>query len=135
MPTGRSSSDLVAIFKATGDVSSAHLVMLSTRMSAERRAVRVLIGLHRYRDQHGKWPASLTAIRGWVSARVRTDPFSGKPFVCRVENGRPTLYSVGYNGKDDGGKHDPQWGRHLEDDEWIVKPTDYVFWPVPRRKP
>lgn len=58
------------------------------------------------------------------------DAYSGKPLVYRrTENGF-TLYSVGADRRDDGGKFDPRWG---ESPDESPEPTgeDLIFWPLP----
>ena len=48
---------------------------------------------------HGAWPASLAAL-----PPVPTDVIGGGPLHYRPEaNGAFTLYSIGWNGRDDGG--------------------------------
>ena len=58
--------------------------------------------------------------RGVVLAELRVDPFSGQDFVYQRQGESFTLYTVGDNLKDDGGRHDPRWAD-----------GDFVFWPRP----
>jgi len=53
-----------------------------------------------------------------VIACVQEDPFSGKPFCYRMEGQGFTLYSVGEDGRDDGGK--PSVKRGPRDIVWCV---------------
>lgn len=53
----------------------------------------------------------------------------GNPFIYRLQNGQPLLYSVAANGRDDGGCHTGSWG---DDGDSEPRPVDYVFWPVHR---
>jgi len=49
---------------------------------------------------------------------MTTDPFTGDRFVYRSGGGDFTLYSLGGNGVDDGGVHDPR-----------ADTNDVVYWP------
>ena len=74
------------------------------------------------RDANGRWPSSLRELDDDVVTRFATDPLGGKPFVYKLVEGEPMLYSAGRNAKDDGGRHDPRWGNKKPD-------ADFVFWP------
>jgi hypothetical protein len=98
---------------------------------ADRRATRIILALHRHHSRTGEWPSRLSELRPMLPASIRIDPFSGKPFIYRLQDGQPLLYGAGYNAKDDGGKHKP-YGYHSKFpdstmDAWEV---DYVYWPV-----
>jgi hypothetical protein len=113
-------------------------ITLSARGETRRRATHLLYALHREYNRTGKWPASLKNTPR-LPRTIRTDPFSGKDFCYRIENGQPLLYSVATNGQDDGGKHDPRWGESWKGKSWkdgqiTFTDTDYVFWPIPPRK-
>ncbi len=65
---------------------------------------RTAIALERYRLAHGEFPESLDALAPQFVAQVPHDVIGGKPLKYRREaNGQFTLYSVGWNEKDDGG--------------------------------
>ncbi len=65
---------------------------------------RVAIALERYHLAHGEFPESLDALAPQFIAQVPHDIIGGKPLKYRREaNGQFTLYSVGWNEKDDGG--------------------------------
>ncbi len=89
---------------------------LMTRSEAQRRAALVVTELNAYRQRTGRYPASLDVL-----ATDALDPFTGRPFVFRGTADGFTLYSVGGNGVDDAGRHDPQ-----------SPDADIVFWPRPR---
>jgi len=62
--------------------------------------------IKRYRQQRGAYPPSLEALRPELGEMI-IDPFTGKPFVYRVDPERGfQLYSVGENRADDGGRLD-----------------------------
>ncbi|HVU27789.1 MAG TPA: hypothetical protein VHG71_08660 [Verrucomicrobiae bacterium] len=66
---------------------------------------RVACALERYRLAHGNYPESLDALAPQFIAQVPHDIIGGQPLHYRLEtNGQFTLYSVGWNEKDDGGK-------------------------------
>lgn len=62
-------------------------------------------GLERYRLAHGRYPESLDDIAPLVSGGVPHDVIDGGPLHYRLaDDGQFTLYSIGWNGTDDGGK-------------------------------
>jgi hypothetical protein len=64
--------------------------------------VRVLLAIHRFKIQYGRVPASLDAIPVELFG-ARPPVFEG--LVYRTgEDGKFTLYALGENGRDDGGK-------------------------------
>jgi hypothetical protein len=82
------------------------LTVLKTSASGDfdTRQARLACRLAIYKAQHGSYPATLEELG---AQDLLTDPFSpdGKPFRYRLEpDGKFTLYSVGPNGIDDGGK-------------------------------
>jgi len=103
--------------------------MIAVRAEARRRATQLVLALHRHQHRTGEWPANLRMIRG-LPRDLRTDPFSGRDFIYRIEDGKLILYSVSTNGRDDGGKHDRDWGRLPAQEGEDLPATDYVFWPV-----
>jgi hypothetical protein len=57
-----------------------------------------------YHQNHGRYPESLEALAPAYLPSVPIDPFSaGFPLRYRLSGGSPVLYSVGPDGKDDGG--------------------------------
>jgi len=73
------------------------------------RGMSVLLALERYRCAHGEYPATLDELVPTALESLPLDPFSGAPFryqrVPATEEGDDSflLYSVGADGKDDGG--------------------------------
>src|SRR5690606_29129414 len=58
---------------------------------------------------------------GKKAKKTSADVFAeDKPFIYEIVAGQPVLYSVGIDGDDDGGMHDPSWSDN-----------DYVIWPMP----
>ncbi|MFO0845729.1 MAG: hypothetical protein U0797_25650, partial [Gemmataceae bacterium] len=98
------------------------------RAEALLRALRAAVAADRYRLAHGAWPASLGDLAPTYLDAVPLDPFDGKPLRHVRHADGITTYSVGLDGKDDGGTID----RHPN------KPrpgTDlgYRLWDVPHR--
>jgi hypothetical protein len=65
-------------------------------------ALRINVALRRYKLQNGEYPASLDKLVPTLLKELPPDPFSGKPFHYRLENGEWMFYSVGENLRDDG---------------------------------
>lgn len=99
----------------------AKLFVFNMRVEAQRRALRCIAEMHLYRDKHGRWPASLNDLPTEVVRDFATDPFSGKPFVYKVEGDTFSLYSVAQDATDNNGLHDPRWADREAG-------GDYVFW-------
>ncbi|TWT40953.1 hypothetical protein RAS1_36420 [Phycisphaerae bacterium RAS1] len=94
---------------------------LNARHDANTRASMLVTNILAYRQQHGRLPDSLDAFAG---RRFVDDPVAGSRFVYHVtEDGRFTLYSMGKDGVDNGGVHDPK-----------AETNDYLFWPRPTKK-
>lgn len=100
--------------------------LLAARGEATRRATHILCKVSEVYASTGSWPTDLRLLKR-IPPKCLIDPFSGKPFIYRVDAGTPVLYSVGMNGKDDGGKHDRSWGEGFDNE---ILPADYVFWPI-----
>ncbi len=65
---------------------------------------QVALALAAYRADHGRYPEKLDALRPKYLNDFPLDPFSGKPFRFRCDGKDYTLYSVGPDGRDDGGR-------------------------------
>lgn len=60
--------------------------------------------LERYRLAHGRYPDSLDDVASFLSGGVPHDVINGGPLHYRLtDDGQFTLYSIGWNEKDDGG--------------------------------
>jgi hypothetical protein len=79
-------------------------ILKAMRSESDRSLVLCAIALKRHSLRHGRLPESLDAlVPGFLSA-VPVDYMDGKPIRYRLnESGGFTLYSVGEDGKDDGG--------------------------------
>ncbi len=89
------------------------------RLKLSWRALETRIALERYKRRHGSYPGTLDLLVPEFLAGVPQEPWSAGPLHYKVlptpdEFGRGyTLYSVGEDGVDDGGKMQPDPGRPL----------------------
>lgn len=100
--------------KARGTSLTVPLLMLSVTNTADRsrqgqallRTLRATIAVERHRLAKGAWPASLGDLVPAYLDAAPLDPIDGAPlrYVRHAEG--VTVYSVGHDGKDDGGKID-----------------------------
>ena len=64
----------------------------------------IAIALERYRCDHASYPMGLSALAPKYLKAVPNDVFSDKPLVYRLEGKGYLFYSVGQDGKDEGGR-------------------------------
>ncbi len=84
-----------ALDKASGKVARLHTVA---------RLAEIACALERHRLRHGHFPESLDALAPASIDTVPADPMTDQPFhYRRTDNGWFKLWSVGLNGRDDGG--------------------------------
>ncbi|NLH44359.1 MAG: hypothetical protein GX448_21170 [Planctomycetes bacterium] len=62
---------------------------------AARRGTWLVLGLRRYRNAHGSWPATLNEVSPYVPAEAFRDPTSGGTFVYAREGDGFRLHSKG----------------------------------------
>jgi hypothetical protein len=74
------------------------------RSEQVQRNLRVAFALAAYRADCGRYPARLGELAPMYLAAVPGDLFSGGPLVYRPADKGYLLYSVGINGKDEGGR-------------------------------
>jgi hypothetical protein len=78
------------------------------RQETQRSLMIAAIALQRYQLRHGKFPPDLDSLAPEFLATVPVDYMNGQPLHYRVEpDGAFLLYSVGLDGKDDGGSPEP----------------------------
>ena len=86
------------------------LPAVSAAVDAEDRGTmqfdltRLAFALAAYHADHGTYPAKLADLAPKYAAEVPKDIFNASELHYRQEGGGYLLYSVGPNGKDDGGK-------------------------------
>ena len=89
------------------------------RVAAQLAGTQALLSLRRYEIAHGSLPADLrTAASDSALKTVPLDPYDGAPLRFALVAGKPTVYSVGKDLKDDGGQADWKFGQ---------QPGDYLF--------
>ena len=94
-------------------------VQATLRNRAQLAGIECLTAVRRYALTHGSLPDNLeVAAREAGLKAVPTDPYSGGPMHYKVIDGKPVVYSVGSDGKDDGGTVDWDNGN---------KPGDFIF--------
>jgi len=117
-------------------------------ITTQVRAARAAIAIERHRLAHGSYPATLAEVVPAYLPAAPIDPFDGKPLRYMLVNGRPMLYSVGCDGKDDGGVPPPPDDTSTANTtsrshvlNWRPPSTrgkcpsgDWVLWPVEREK-
>lgn len=86
---------------------------------ARGRGMQIMIALELARSKQGAYPPSLKPL-GLPAAELR-DPFSGQPLIYKPQGDSYTLYSVGPNGQNNGGKATTK----AEEPD-----TDFVIWPA-----
>ena len=74
------------------------------RLAAERTLADVALDLAVYRADHGKYPDRLADLKPKYRAEIK-DPFLDADLIYRPAADGFLLYSVGPNGKDDGGRN------------------------------
>lgn len=73
-------------------------------LETQRRLMIVAIALQRHQLRHSAFPEQLEELRPDLLASVPADPMDGKPMRYRRRpDGSPLLYSVGFDGQDNGG--------------------------------
>jgi hypothetical protein len=100
-----------AISKAIGDIMiclmtpAVHKVTYAAdRIKQTHANLQLAFALAWYHCDHGHYPKSLDALAPKYLVKVPQDMFSGKALVYRPTDKGYLLYSVGVNGKDDGGR-------------------------------
>jgi hypothetical protein len=88
------------------------------RRLANVRSMIAVVAAERYRLEHGAWPESLDRLVPAEMTEVPLDPFDGKPLRYRRTAGGVVVYSVGEEGKDDGGQVRPEEHTQPKDVGW-----------------
>ena len=79
-------------------------VQRSARAQTFLDETRLACASERYRLQHKQWPDDLAALAPQFIPAIPTDLFDGQPLrYKRDSKGGYQIYSIGWNGKDDGG--------------------------------
>lgn len=110
-------------------------VVVMDQANTRRDATIAAIGLHRYRAEHGSWPASLEAMVPEFLPRLPKDMVDGEPLRYLLTAEGPVLYSLGADADDDGGKRGEDGRKVMAgqsdgvDGDWVLYP------PLPAEEP
>ncbi len=86
------------------------LVTAVARGRATLRAVQCLVAVRRWQLAHKAFPRSLRTAVGDAGLRsIPIDPYDGQPLRMAMISDQPIVYSVGRDGKDDGGQKDSKY--------------------------
>ncbi len=103
-------------------------IFKAVRIEIGRSQVITAIALKRYQLRHGQNPDKLELLMPEFCSTIPTDWMDGKHIKYRRnEDGSYTLYSVGQDGKDEGG--DLRLSEQTRSKDWWFR-RDYV-WPAP----
>jgi hypothetical protein len=116
--------------------ATGRIVELGWRNKTEVDAALCIIAVKRFQKQFAKLPESLNELvqNGYLK-KIPTDPYSNNPLVYKRIEDNFTLYSVGTNFIDDGGKVYYTVEGTPRTWEYDGNPADAVFWPIPKPKP
>jgi len=74
------------------------------RCAAIRRLLIADLAIRRFQSKYGRAPLDLEELTPEFMTSVPLDPFSGRPLVYAQSADGPIVYSVGHDGRDDGGR-------------------------------
>lgn len=105
------------------------------KAEAARRIAITAIALKRYQLKHDVYPEKLSDLVPQFLASIPLDPADGRALRYRLNaDGFFTLYSVGENGKDDGGNPAFVEGKQSKSFQWQNSNTLDWVWPQPATK-
>jgi hypothetical protein len=87
-----------------GETTQTRFYRLHHWQLARTRSAIAMLAIERYRLANGRWPESLEALIPAQLAQVPLDPYDGKPLRYRRLADGVTIYSVGPDLTDNGGK-------------------------------
>jgi len=83
---------------------------ISARHEVSTDLTRLGLLIEQHFAEHGTYPESLHPLAPALGGAVPVDPFSGEAYRYAVSDDGFTLYSIGTNMHDDGGRHDLREG-------------------------
>ena len=117
---------------AFGDWGFEKTVLKSLRIETARRVVVTAIALKRFQLQHGKLPEVLGELAPKFLPTVPIDPYDGKPLRYQPNpDGTYLLYSIGDDGKDDGGDPTNPSASSGSSEYWQSDHARDWVWPQP----
>jgi hypothetical protein len=104
--------EMAAILLPSGE----SLALFQARSALGLRAAECLIALRLWKSRSKELPKNLEAVvKAAGLPRVPIDPYSGQPIRMAIIDGEPVIYSVGRDGRDDGGRIDSDSDRNPGD--------------------
>lgn len=110
-----------------GWMSFEKIALECRRSQAEMYCAAVALALERYRHAHQRWPTDLSELVPAFLPKVPLDTLDGKPLRYRRLADHVVVYSVGHDGKDDGGMLDKDFTKPGTD-------RGVRLWDVPHRR-
>ncbi len=94
--------------------------MKEATLEAMMHATRAGLACKAFRNVNRRYPERLEELVPSLLPEVPLDPFSGKPLIYRLSGDGILIYSVGSNGRDDGGRQTYQITKLVmeKDDDW-----------------
>ncbi|GMU84305.1 MAG: hypothetical protein AMXMBFR47_41750 [Planctomycetota bacterium] len=111
------------------------ILQLQAARLVQRRLAATALAIRLFQVDHGRRPEHLAELIPDYLPAVPIDPFRSDsgPIGYRLEKGRSRLYSVGSDGKDDGGVRPTSGGYRkeiilmIDPSEELPNPSDYYF--------
>jgi hypothetical protein len=88
---------------------------------------RVGLSCKIFKQQQGRFPENIAALVPGILTEEPLDPFTGKPFIYRLQDGGFIVYGLGSNEKDDGGRGT------LVPSQLIMEKDDDITWHEARK--
>ena len=123
LAASRYSFAILARMNLPGELRSIQQCELARAML---RSGAACVAALRFRNDSGAWPDSLDELTPQYLAAVPLDPFTAKPLIYRVREDGILVYSVGKNGKDEGGK--VSLIKPDESDTWACDDFGFRIW-------
>ncbi|GBD36702.1 hypothetical protein HRbin36_01830 [bacterium HR36] len=102
---GKQAAQMTAALVVLRAMEVINRFLLATgRMEELSRLTKVSLALALFRAEKGQFPDRLEALVPCYLPRLEPDLFSGQPPICRRTPRGYVLYSVGADGRDDGGR-------------------------------
>lgn len=116
------SEPVAATWACGGLVPMGNQRLLHVMRNAAFQGTGLVVACHQYRAKHGRFPAALAALTPEFLPKLPDDPLTGRSFVYKAadDGATFTLYSLGANQTDEGGRAEPQ----------DVTKGDLLIWPV-----
>ncbi len=98
------------------------------RLEADLNAARIGIGCKIYQNREGRFPEKISDLVPDILPEEPLDPFTGKPYIYRLQDDGFIVYSLGSNQKDDNGRGT------LEITSIVMEKDDDIAWRETRQK-